>query len=151
MRLASWIVLALLPTLAACGVRYHGSYGGSSFTSGVGGHVNGKHVSYGTLHGDCSRYGVSANCDQATMDFHPDHDPKDFELVVRVFQDLDGNEVYSEGVDRMLAVSTPGRVAGQELSLDRIQFNFRPHHEPIAMSFELMKDGEVIYQRGEGF
>lgn len=151
MRPASWIVLALLPALAACGVRYHGSYGGSSFTTGVSAHVNGKHVSYGTLHGDCSRYGISASCDMAMVEFHPDHDPNDFELVVRVYQDLDSNGVYSEGVDRVLAKSTPARVAGQELSLDRMEFNFRPHHEPIALSFELMKDGELIYQRGEDF
>lgn len=149
MRPASWIVLALLPLLAACGVRYHGSYGGSAFTTGVGGRVDGKHVSYGTLHGDCDRYGVSASCNQALMEFHPGHHPADFELVVLIFQDLDSDQAYSEGMDRVLAKSTPGRIAGQELALDPIQFNFLPHHEPLALAFELRKDGELIYQRGE--
>lgn len=151
MRPASWLVLALLPALASCGVRYHGSYGGSSFTTGVGAHVDGKHVSYGTLHGDCSRYGISASCERTFMEFHPGHDPADFELTVLVFQDLDSDQIYSEGVDRVLAKSTPGRIAGQELSLDRIQFDFRPHHEPIALAFELRKGDEVLYQRGEAF
>lgn len=151
MRPASWIVLALLPALASCGARSHGPYGGGSFTTGVSARVNGKNADYGTLHGDYGRYGITANCYVAMMDFDPEFDPNDFELVVRVFQDLDGTGIYSEGVDRLLAKSTPARVAGQELSLDHMEFNYRPHHEPIALSFELMKDGELIYQRGESY
>lgn len=151
MRPASWLALALLPVLASCGVRYHGSYGGSSFTSGILAEIEGKRVSLGSLKGDCSRYGMMASCDTLAMEFHSDFDPADFDLVARVFQDLNGDGAYSEGVDRVLAKSTPARVSGTTLSLDRIAFDFRPHHEPIAMTFELHRGEQLVHSRPETF
>jgi hypothetical protein len=137
--------LALLVTIsvAACGMRFSGSYfGSSSFTSPV----PSLHSPIGSLSADVSHGDYTARSHSADLTLHSGLLAKDCELQALIFQDLDGDAQYSPGADRLLAKSDPAKrdPSANRLILDPIEFTFKPRHEPVGISWVLQSaDGQI--------
>jgi hypothetical protein len=101
----------------------------------------------GSFQADLSYSDYSAHSYPATLTLESALRTEDFELEARVFQDLDGDQEYSPGADRLLAKSeAPTRNPGSNsLSLSPISFTFKPRHEPVGIHWVVrLPSGEEI-------
>lgn len=137
----SLAALALLAAtlLPACGMRFSGSYSsGSSFTTTVPDpSLPGPRI--GSFNADVSQSDYSAHSYGAVLSLEPNLRLEDYDLVARIFQDLNGDAQYSPGADRLLAKSHAATrdASAHHLSLNPIEFNFKPRHEPIGISWAI--------------
>ncbi|MAW59465.1 MAG: hypothetical protein CMJ94_01375 [Planctomycetes bacterium] len=146
-------LLALLLALPACGMRYSGgSYGGGSFTHTAYGYDSkGRQIPLGEISCEHYRYGDVGQSNSSSVNLAAGLDPADYRFSARIFQDMNGDGAFQETVDRVFAQSKPHRVAGQKLSLDRIEFRFREHHEPIGIAWALTRGEQDVWSRVEMF
>lgn len=152
---ASLAALALLATtlLPACGMRFSGSYSsGSSFTTTVSDPAL-PNRSIGSFNADVSQSDYSARSIEAVLSLESDLLLEDYNLEARIFQDLNGDSQYSPGADRLLAKSHAATrdASTHRLSLSPIEFNFKPRHEPIGISWAISGPGGKEYTEDRMF
>lgn len=150
MRRASLVALALLLAagIGSCGARYSYGSSGGSFTSSVYLPTQ-RGVSLGQFSGDYGRSGSNAHSYSSTLTLNPGIRPEDYEFVAYIFQDLNGDGEYSSQADRLLAVSEAPRVSSNELSLEPIEFIFKPHHEPVGIHWSISGPEGEAFVRSE--
>jgi len=146
---ASLAALTLLAasSLAACGMRYSGSHsGGKSFTTSIPQPVGVRGV-IGSLQADLSYSDYTAHSYGATFTVGAEQRFEDYDFEARIFQDLDGDEQYTSGADRLLAKSEAAirDTSSRELRLSPIAFGFKPRHEPVGICWVVLTpEGEEL-------
>jgi hypothetical protein len=134
-------------------MRYSGSHsGGTSFTSSIqqstssGGHL-------GSLQADASYSDYTARSFGATLTLQAELRFEDYDLEACIFQDLDGDEEYSPGADRLLAKSTAANrdATSRQLSLTPISFTFQPRHEPVGICWVIQSSAGIEYTTAKMF
>jgi hypothetical protein len=118
-------------------MRYSGAYsGGTSFTIPIS-DTSVSRGSIGSFTADFSYSNYTASSIGTAFQPHSDLPLEGYDLEARIFQDLDGDKLYSPGADRLLAKSDAATrdSSSHSLGLNPIEFTFKPRHKPVGISW----------------